>query len=410
MRSQRLLGRLLGVQDTVVEDIDWDGDDLVVEVRVSRRRRGRCGICGRRCPGYDAGKGRRRWRGLDLGTHKVFLAADAPRVTCPDHDVVVAAVPWARHGSDFTRQFEQQTAWLAVHCAKTHVVDLMRIAWRTVGNIVSRVSQEALERVDLLANLRRIGIDEISHRKGQKYITVVVDHDTGRLVWARPGRDAATVERFFVELGPERASALEFVSADGAAWIESVVRRHSNATFCLDAFHVVMWATEALDEVRRDVWNEARRAGMTEHARELKDSRYALWKNPGNLTARQQRKLSLIAKTNQRLYRAYLLKEQLRTLLKQPESEGTELLKAWLAWATRSRLPSFVKLARNLRARADQIATLLKHRISNARTEALNTRLRLIHRRAFGFHLPEAMISLAMLSFGGLCPPLPGRS
>jgi transposase len=396
----------------VVEDVNWDGEgDLVIDVRVSRRRRSRCGICGRRCPGYDGGKGRRRWRGLDLGASRVFIAADAPRVACVDHGVVVAAVPWARHGSDFTRQFEEQTAWLAVHCAKSHVVELMRIAWRTVGNIVTRVKEEALERVDLLANLRRIGIDEISHRKGQKYITVVIDHDSGRLVWAKPGRDAATVEQFFADLGPERSKSLEFVSADGAAWIETAVRKHCpNATLCLDAFHVVCWATDALDEVRRDVWNEARRAGMTEHARELKDSRYALWKNPDKLTARQQRKLSLIAKTNQPLYRAYLLKEQLRTLLKQPHAEGMALLERWLAWASRSRLPPFVKLARNLRARVDQISTLLRHRLSNARTEALNTRLRLIHRRAFGFHLPDAMISLAMLALGGLCPPLPGRS
>src|SRR6185503_565216 len=103
------------------------------------------------------------------------------------------------------------------------------------------------------------------------------------------------------------------------------------------------------------VWNEARRLGMSADARELKDSRYALWKNPENLTPRQKRKLSLIAKTNGRLYRAYLLKEQLRLLLKQPAAAGMALLRKWLAWASRSRLESFVKLATNLRRRLGQI-------------------------------------------------------
>jgi len=115
---------------------------------------------------------------------------------------------------------------------------------------------------DPLADLVRIGIDEISHRKGQRYLTVIVDHDTGRLVWAAEGRSEATLERFFAELGEERAARLTHVSADGADWIARVVaRRAPGAILCLDPFHVVSWATEALDAVRREVWNAARRAG-----------------------------------------------------------------------------------------------------------------------------------------------------
>lgn len=414
MRKTRLWKTLLGVESIVVEGVSWeeveDGAEIVVGVRVRGTRRA-CGKCEKKSSGYDAGSGRRRWRALDLGTCKVFVEAEAPRVQCRKHGVVVAAVPWARHHSDFTKDFEDQVAWLTTQASRTAVEKLMRVAWRTVTGIAERLYRASLRKPGRLDGLRRIGIDEISHRKGQKYLTVVIDHDSNRLVWGAAGRDATTLEAFFDELGEERCLQLKFVSGDGAPYIETVVRqRCPQAVFCLDAFHVVMWAGEALDEVRRQVWNEARRAGMNDQARELKDSRFALWKNPENLTPRQKRKLSIIAKINGPLYRAYLLKEQLRLLLKQPAAEGMAHLTKWLAWARRSRLEPFVRLARNLKRRVPQIRLLLEHRLSNARTESMNTRIRLIIRRAFGLHSADALLALAMLCLGGLCPPLPGRA
>jgi len=183
--------------------------EFVIAVRPVWRERDRCGVCRRRSPGFDLGEGRRRWRTLDLGTTLAYVESESPRVRCRRHGVVVCAVPWARHGSRFTRDFEDQVAWLAVNCSKTAVSQLMRIAWRTVGGICERVAVEAAGGRDLLAGLTRIGVDEISHRKGQRYLTVVVDHDTGRLVWAAPGRDRKTTEAFLDRLGEERCKQLE---------------------------------------------------------------------------------------------------------------------------------------------------------------------------------------------------------
>jgi len=347
---------------------------------------------------------------MDLGTTFAYVEADTPRVNCRTHGVVVAAVPWARHDSRFTRPFEDQVVWLATNASKSAVAALMRVSWRTVGSIVQRVCDEARERVDQLDGLRRIGIDEISHRKGQRYLTVVVDHDTGRLVWAASGRDRKTVLAFFDALGEERCKQIELVSADMAGWIAGpIVERCPDAVRCVDPFHVIALATDALDEVRREVWNQARRAGNTELAKDLKGARFAVWKNPENLTERQQTKLAQIQKLNAPLYRAYLLKEQLRQLYQVPASQAVELLDGWLAWARRCRLPSFVKLAATLKAQRAGILAAVKHGLSNARVEQLNTQLRLIVRRAFGFHSAEAMIALAMLKHGGLCPQLPGR-
>jgi transposase len=409
VRGTRVWARLLGLQRAVVEDV-WIGaeGEVVLGARPNWRERDRCGVCRRRSPGFDLGEGRRRWRALDLGVTLAFVEADAPRVTCRRHGVVVCAVPWARHQARFTRAFEDQVAWLAVNTSKSAVAALMRIAWRTVGSICERVAAEAHREIDLLADLRRIGIDEISHRTGQRYLTVVVCHDTGRLVWAAAGRDGKTVAAFLDALGEERCKQLELVSADMAAWVAGpIAERCPDAELCLDPFHVVMLATDALDEIRREVWNAARRAGHTQTARDLKGARFALRKNPENLTDRQQLKLSDIQTTNQRLYRAYLLKEQLRQIYRLPPDAAIRLLDGWLTWARRCRLKPFVKLARTITQQRAGIVAAIVHGLSNARVEAINTQIRLITRRAFGFHSPDALIALAMLSLADLCPSLP---
>jgi transposase len=411
VREERILARLVGVERAVVEGVLVEGDAIVVSVRPRRRDASRCGVCGRRARGYDRGEGARRWRALDLGSTKAFVEAEAPRVECRRHGVVVARTAWARHGSRFTRVFEQQVAWLATHCSKSAICELMRISWPTVGRIIERVVvDERLRQGDPLEGLTRIGIDELSFRKGQRYITVVVDHDTGRLVWAAEGRDKQTVLAFFDQLGEERAARIRLVSSDLCEWItRAVLERCPGATLCLDPYHVVALASSALDEARREVWQQARRAGDKTGARWLKGARWALWKRPERLTERQQAKLATIEHVNRRLYRAYLLKEQLRLVFQSSSEEAVPLLEAWLAWARRCRIASFVKLAKTITANKTGIAATLTHRLSNARIEAINTTLRLITRRAYGFHSAQALIALAMLAVGGLRPSLPGR-
>ncbi|HEX3493444.1 MAG TPA: ISL3 family transposase, partial [Streptosporangiaceae bacterium] len=373
MRSSRVWATMLGCENAVVEAVGWhqepggDGQlrlSVVAHARPRARQAGRCGICGRKRPGYDQGTGRRRWRALDLGSLTAWIEADAPRVSCPEHGVVVAAVPWARHGAGHTRFFDDQVAWLAAACSKTAVTQLMRISWRTVGAIIERVCAGQLAATDMLAGLKRIGIDEISYKRGQKYLVVVVDHDSGRLVWAAPGRSTATVGAFFDALGPERSAALTHVSADGADWIASVVAEKApHAVLCADPYHVVAWATGALDEVRRETWRQARAGGQTAlvrdgsrtkqisrgGARDLKNSRYALWKNPENLTTAQQAKLDWIAKAHPYLYRAWLLKEGLRLPFQLKGDEGKDALNRWLKWAARCRIPEFTELGRKVR-------------------------------------------------------------
>jgi transposase len=343
---------------------------------------------------------------------------------------VVAHVPWAAHDAGHTHTFDQQVAWLAVRTSKSAVVELMRIAWRTVGSILDRV-QKAIDAADggprghRLDGLRRIGIDEISYRRGQLYLTVVVDHDTGRLVWTEPGRSRATLRRFFDDLGVERSNLITHVSADQASWISEVVAERSpEAVQCADPFHVVKWANEAVAKVRADAWRAAREDGATRKngveagrqrrdstgvARELRDARYALWKNPEDLTERQQQRLEWIAETHPSLWEAYRLKEGLRLLFKMRGPAGLDALQAWLAWASSSNLEQFRHLAVRIAAIRTPIEATLIHGLTNALVESVNTKIRLLTRIAFGFHSPQPLIALAMLSQGPHRPQLPAR-
>jgi transposase len=413
MRATSLWRRLLAVEGFVVEGVEFNDDKhaVIVRVRPKHRYQNRCPHCEQRCPGYDRGT-RRRWRSLDAVTSFIIIEADAPRVQCRSHGVVVAAVPWARHDSLFTKPFEDQVAWLAARMDKTSLAKLMRITWRTVGNIIERVTSEIARKIDRFGNVRRIGVDEVAYRKGHRFLTVVVDHDTGRLIWAHEGKGEEALKGFFEALGEEGRARIELVSVDAAPWFVGVLRStFPNADVCIDPFHVVKWANEALDKTRREMWRELqRRRGQGELATVIKGLRWALCKNPEDLTEGQRAKLDDVEKLNQPLYRGYLLKEQLREVFKLRSSGGVELLKLWLEWQAQSGLNAFTSVGKSIRHHWDGIVASLEHGLTNARVEALNNQLRLLTRIGFGHHSAEAVIALAMLRVGGLCPSLPGRT
>ena len=422
MRISKLVRKVLGLKDTVVEDAVFETQArgrkrrrevqvLVVRVRPAARRALRCPVCLSRCPFRDEGRGRRRWRALDFAVFEVYVEADAPRVACPEHGVLVAHVPWARHRSRFTAAFEDTCVWLVTRMNVSAVAEYMRTSWRGVDRMVERVVAEMAGRRDSLAGLRRVGVDEMAHRKGHRYITVVIDHDTGRLVWAREGRDSGVVGAFLDDLGEQRTRQLTHVSADGAEWIHGPFReRAPQAVICLDPFHVVAWATGAVDEVRRRMAAQLRRQGKPDQAAAVKGLRWALVTNPSNQSPEQRGRVAEIARTNAPLYRAYLIKEQLREVFRVKGPYGRRLLAGLLAWCARSRLPEFVALGQSLARHRRLIWATLDHGLSNARSEATNSHLRGLTKRAYGYHSPDALIAHAMLARGGLRPDLPGRA
>jgi transposase len=327
--------------------------------------------------------------------------------------VRVEAVPWARAGARHTRDFEDLVAFCAQQMAKTPICALLRIGWDTVGAIVERVVADHLDG-DRLAGLVMIGVDEISYRKGQRYLTQVCDHQSGAIVWAKPGRNAQTLQAFFDQLG-ERRESIRAISIDMNGGYEKAVRERQatderfDPEVCFDPFHVVQLAGRAVDEVRRTEWN-AQGKSKTGHGRWVKSVRWSLLKAPAKQTVDQLAALHEVEHANRRLYRAFLLKEELRLLYHLDDPRlAPEHLKAWLAWASRSKLKPFVKLARTIRRHRDGILAAIRLGLSNSRLEALNSKVRLLSHRSFGFHGPRPLIALIYLCCTGLAIDLPLR-
>jgi transposase len=208
---------------------------------------------------------------------------------------------------------------------------------------------------------------------------------------AAEGRSQETLRKFFDDLGEERAALLTQVSADGAEWIHAVVARQApQAVICLDPFHIVKWGTDALDKLRRRVAAELRAAGKDGPASTIKGTRWALVKNPEDLTAGQRGTLAQIARDNSRLYRGYLMKEQLREIFAIGTVNGKDLLAGLISWASRSKIPEFAAPARTLKGFRQLIWNTLDHRLSNTRAEGINTQLAALTVRARGFHSAAA--------------------
>ena len=390
-----------------MESVSFSESGLVLEV-CSRWRKARCGRCLRRAPLYDQ-RPARSWKHLPWGETATVLRHAPRRVSCKRCGIRVEQVAWARPGSRFTLAFEEMVAYLVQVTDKTTVARMMGVSWPAIGGIVDRIVAERLEAMRF-DGLRSIGIDEFSYRRRHHYVTVVIDHDRQRVIWAGRGRGAATLHRFFDLLGEERLREIRLVTMDMAGgYKKAVAERLAHAEVVYDRFHVAGLASRAVDDVRRE---EVRKA-TGEKARFLKGSRYPLLRNPGTLTDRGRAKLQRVRQANQRISRAYELKEWLAEILDMDDvQEARSFLKDWLAWAQRSKLKPFVKFGRTVRAHFEGILGYVRTRHTNARIEGFNNRLRMIARRAFGFHSHPPLVAMLFLCCGGIDvqPPLPTHS
>jgi transposase len=359
-----------------------------------------CSACQRRARRvYDHRD--RTWRHLDFAGMAVTLRYRQRRVDCRACGGVRAElVPWADAGARFTRDFEDQAAYFAQVMDRTAASRLLRVAWRTVGQIIERVVAR-LVATDRLDGLEYVGIDELSYRRHHEYITCVVDHVAGKVVWAAEGKSAATVDAFFAALGPERAAKLKGVTIDmSGAYIDAVTRGAPQARIIFDRFHVQRLAQDAVDQVRRE---QVRLLAGSADAASLKRTRWALLKNPWNLSAVEGDKLAEVQRTNRPLYRAYLLKETLAEIFSRRQvGVAREKFVAWCGWAARSRLAPFKKLAKTIRRHLDGIVAFIATGLSNGPTEGLNGKIRTLTRRAYGFHSARSLIGLIFLCCTGL--------
>ena len=361
MPNKTLIKHLLHVKNTVINSMKLitavdDEEQVVINARPTKGHRCLCPICMKRAPYYDSLEPR-RWRSLDFGYTKVFIEAPVIRVDCPEHGVLTAWVPWARHHSMFTRDFENTVVWMSLY-----------------------------------------------------------------LIWVHDKHGKEVLKQFFELLSEEQRASIECVTADGARWISETMDEYiPQADRCLDFYHLVEWAQDALDDVRTEAWRRVRKKTKNKNGRprkgeepdktadKIKHTRYALGKAPENLTANQAAQLEFIANTDRRLYKAYKLKEYLRTLIHLPLDELEAALKDWLWKASHSQIKPIYELQKKIRRHYDAILNTVRYHLSNARIEAMNNKIKLTVRMAYGFRNIQNMIDMIFLRCSDISVDLPYR-
>ena len=354
MRATTAFNKVLAIPGACVAAVTFTPEGIVVDLkRRGKRLRCSCGWSTRAV--YD--RSTRSWRGLDLGATKLVLRAEIRRLACRGCGRVrTEDVPWARPGSRFTGDFEDVVAWLAQRMDKTAITRLLRCSWAAVANIVARVVADQLDDARL-DEVYRIGVDEVSYRKGHRYLTVVADHDRdGAVIWAGEGKKAATLQQFYDQLGQTRTAQLQAVSMDlGAAFKKATDAKAPQARQCADPFHVIALANEAINKARRWAWNierdKAKHAAAAagpkprgrppagspppprDQARWVKHTRWALLKDPDQLKPKQLEVLHELRRTGSVLYRCWQLKEGLRDLYRLSDpADAPAHLDWWLGW------------------------------------------------------------------------------
>jgi len=438
MRITTAFSRLVKLEGVWVRKVSFEIDRVIVRVALRRRRL--------QCPRCEFSTRARKdtrpvesvWRHLDLGVWRLEIHCRRRRLRCPRHGVLAEGVPFARHRAGFTRDFECLVAWLAARVDKSAICRLLRIDWDTVGRIITRVCADELDR-DRLSDLFDLGIDEVSWKRQHNYLTLVADHRSGKIVWGTAGAGEKAADSFFAELDPDspraapppsedptgndallsarerwaahepqppvarHAGQLEAISLDMGPGYAAAARWHApQAVICIDPYHVVQNANKALDEVRRAYWNELRQSGDPQAAKRFKDARWSLLKAPTNLTDNQAATLRRIKAAGGEVWRAYTLKEAARGIFAPglAVADVEVLIDRLLSRLARSRLEPLVRLGKTIRRHRDGILAAVRLGINQGRTEALNNKVRLIIRRAYGFHTAQAALALVMLTCG----------
>jgi transposase len=402
MRLEEGIRKWLGLEAHYVREVRESPGELIAQIEAHPRRLPRCGNCGRKVHRTKGHAGLREWRDLKIRHLSLVLVYALRRVVCPECGVRVEQVPWADRWSRVTRSLARAVAELARRTDLSTVAQHFSINWKTVAGVLHRVVQWGLAR-RRKKRLRMIGIDEVSRKKGHRYLTLVYDLERGELVWVGKDRTQETVARFFDELGPLRGRQLEAVAMDmWAPYREEVRRRAPQAQICFDRFHVVRHLNEAVDEVRRSLVRQ-----MSGQARMLvKGTRFVLLKNPWNLSSKQKQSLNALVRSNNPLSRAWYLKEDFQRFWDYLyEGWAKKHLSQWLWWASHSRLEPIKAFARMIRKHLDGILAWTNLRITTGALEGMNNKVKLVSHRSYGFRNDDRYIEAIYHNCGHL--PLP---
>ncbi len=390
----------LGLQPpwTVTEiALQLDQNELHLTLDFPRGSRWACPQCARPdCPVHDTET--RQWRHLNFFQYACYLQARQPRVQCPDCGVKTVAVPWARPGMGFTLLFEAFALTLMqqmpVRAASEVLGEWDTRLWRVLEHYVQAARDERS-----LATVTAVGMDETAARRGHHYVTLFVDTAQAAVVFATPGKDATTVERFAEDLaahGGDPAAVAEVTMDMSPAFIKGVTEQFPGAEITFDKFHVMKLVGEAVDSVRRQEQKDRP---------ELKGTRYLWLRNPETLRANSAAQLATLRAANLKTARAYAIKETLKAFWDQPVEEAEAFFRRWYVWATHSRLEPIRQAAKTIKAHWAGVLHYVVTRKTNAVLEGINSLVQAAKARARGYRNIHHFITMIYLLAGKLSLP-----
>jgi transposase len=410
MTANKLIRKLLKLTGLKVVSVVFKDRAKELWLYVKPYKNGcRCPNCGRRCKILRTTREIRKWRDVCVCGWVVSLLYAPKEIECPTHGRAQEEIPWADAFARITYRLEYLVLVYCQMMTQKAAATLLQMPGSTLSDILHRTITRVRDG-HRIRDLTTIGIDEVSYSKGHKYVTVVYDLNRSCVVWVGRGKKRSTIDKFFNEmLSKYQKKRIQWACCDmSETFIGAITEHCPNAKLVLDRFHITKALSEAMDEVRKEEWRDATGA----ERKALKGIRWILFKHPSNRTPEDKRILGLLRRSNRRIHRASVLKDEFDLFWGyKAEWAARRFLKSWGTTALKSRLKPIRKFVATLRKHTENIITFIPSRLTNATAEGLNRIIRIVKNRASGFRTVQAFIDLIYLTIGDVDIPaqIPAR-
>ena len=403
MEDTELFTKLLGIQPpwrvTRVE-VTLAAERIDVWVEEVPGTKFPCGVCAQPAPGYDHTE-EQLWRHLDTCQCQTYVHARLPRTTCPTDGVKQVPAPWAESRSQYTRGFERRMIDTLKECDVTGGMRLLGTSWDTTWGVLARAVARGLARKAKRVPAR-IGVDEKAIGKGHTYESLVVDLDRGTVEYVVDDRTQASLERYYRQFTPEELQAIEAIALD--MWDPYIAATKAcvpdaDRKIVFDRYHATTQVTKAVDKVRR---REHKALAQTGDLR-LQGTRYLWLWNEENVPPWRREEFEGVKHAELKTSRAWAIKEALRPFWNYVYPKwAAKYFAAWYFWATHSRLEPIIEAAKTLQRHLANLLTYFKHRITNATTEGINSKIQTLKLMACGYRNREHYKTAIYFHCGGL--------
>lgn len=400
MGNTKLLTTLLRLKGVKITYFEFKDRDKELHVGIKPNKNGcRCQKCGRRCPIVRIGK-KRSWSDVTILGRKVIFWYAPKEINCPTDGRGQEEIPWAAPLSRVTYRLEYIICSLGRIMTQKAAADILKIATSTLSDILHRVITRVRDG-HKIRGLVTLGVDEISYCKGRKFATIVYDLDRSCVLWVGKGKGRETIDQFFnEELSEHQRLKITWASSDmSRAYTEAIKHHCPNAKLVIDRFHLVKALNEAVDEVRKEEWRDL----DVEGRKAIKGLRWLLGMGPSTRTKGHTRFLNSLRKSNRRIHRAWVLKDEFDHFWHYSYLGSAEaFLKQWMTAALKSRIPSMRTFVGTLKAHYANIITFIERPLTNAVGEGINRILKIVKNRASGFRNLESFTDIIFLTMGDL--------